>query len=759
MARVRLAGTILTGLLGGGFATCWGTEWFGANLPWVHYGDIGCNAWGCRGFSTLGFVAETYPGARCLTDVRHVASNPFSGQPALAFRATCDGRDPAAAAGELYTDPSATAPVPCPKRLPGTLLDLEGVTLRTRICFPPGSAGSPQAPNTVQFLFKSRVGEEFPSLYSEPVPIAPSWEQQCADLEFRVSNAGPGHRFGAFDARRVALVGLRIAAGAARLDGEFYLERLVLETQPPIVYDFRTTALEEDLVLIRRLAEALGARPVARVFTLVDGRSGIEFASDGTVRGLQQQALRDFEALVEAARKARVWLMPVLFDFGWFSRPRQVSGVQLGGRSYFARDPVARQTLLDRVLAPLLERHGNEPWIYAWEVINEPEWVTTGIAGFRPDEREHDPVTLAEMREFVRACADLVRKFTRHQVTTGSARRSWTPLWDGLGLSLHSFHFYDWDRAESFPWRPWTQLGLDGPVLIGEVPTSGSSFRPGDYLRAARAGGYAGVCLWSCRAADAASDFPAAAADLWARVPQVSLPGLVNAASFAPGPLVPDAWFSLFGENLASGLSTDHSLPLSLGDTAVSIAADDRAAYPARLLFVAPGQINLLAPGSVRPGRAVVTVRRLDGGVAAVEVPTARVSPGLFTADGSGRGIAAALIARVRGGQVTRVEPVFDCEPAGGACRERTFVFGPPDEEAVLMLFGTGIRHRADSTQIFVRAGGDELPLLYAGAQGQYAGLDQINVLLPRALAGKGTVEVVLVVEGQSSNAVTLRFD
>ena len=52
-----------------------------------------------------------------------------------------------------------------------------------------------------------------------------------------------------------------------------------------------------------------------------------------------------------------------------------------------------------------------------------------------------------------------------------------------------------------------------------------------------------------------------------------------------------------------------------------------------------------------------------------------------------------------------------------------------------------------------------KLPLVLGEApQGQYAGLDQVNVLLPGALRGHGDVNVALVVDGNAANIVTIRI-
>jgi uncharacterized protein (TIGR03437 family) len=52
--------------------------------------------------------------------------------------------------------------------------------------------------------------------------------------------------------------------------------------------------------------------------------------------------------------------------------------------------------------------------------------------------------------------------------------------------------------------------------------------------------------------------------------------------------------------------------------------------------------------------------------------------------------------------------------------------------------------------------GGVRASLLYVGAQPQYPGLDQVNLVVPRALAGGGEVPVVITVDGQTANVVTV---
>jgi uncharacterized protein (TIGR03437 family) len=65
------------------------------------------------------------------------------------------------------------------------------------------------------------------------------------------------------------------------------------------------------------------------------------------------------------------------------------------------------------------------------------------------------------------------------------------------------------------------------------------------------------------------------------------------------------------------------------------------------------------------------------------------------------------------------------------------------------------LRH-APSQLSAVRAsiGGTNSEVLFADAAPGFVGLDQVNVRLPRSLAGRGAVEVELSVHGRAANNV-----
>jgi uncharacterized protein (TIGR03437 family) len=81
---------------------------------------------------------------------------------------------------------------------------------------------------------------------------------------------------------------------------------------------------------------------------------------------------------------------------------------------------------------------------------------------------------------------------------------------------------------------------------------------------------------------------------------------------------------------------------------------------------------------------------------------------------------------------------------------------GPATEQVFLILFGTGIRQFSANLPLAAQIGGVNAPVAYAGAQGGFVGLDQINVQVPRSLSGRGAVDVSLTLDAQTANPVSV---
>jgi uncharacterized protein (TIGR03437 family) len=128
--------------------------------------------------------------------------------------------------------------------------------------------------------------------------------------------------------------------------------------------------------------------------------------------------------------------------------------------------------------------------------------------------------------------------------------------------------------------------------------------------------------------------------------------------------------------------------------------------------------------------------------------------PALFSANATGEGPAAGHFVRVEGEEQYQGSLVT-C--AGSTCATAP-IEAPtrPDGKVVLVVFGTGIRQIA--APLTAEVGGLPATIEYAGPQGQFLGLDQVNILVPGLLYGSGERELRLRGGGASSNAVRIRF-
>jgi len=184
---------------------------------------------------------------------------------------------------------------------------------------------------------------------------------------------------------------------------------------------------------------------------------------------------------------------------------------------------------------------------------------------------------------------------------------------------------------------------------------------------------------------------------------------------------------------------------------------------PSPLFFVSPNQINYQLPAGTISGPASVTIFNGNDRIFSCLIQVAKVAPGIFTADGSGRGVPAGQVLRYRAGVANnppQSEPLFFID--GGRVVSRAIDLGPDlgasSDQVFVVLYGTGFRLRSSLENMTAKLGGVTIPVLFAGAQGDYAGLDQVNLQIPRALIGRGEVDLVLIVDGQQSNVVRINI-
>jgi uncharacterized protein (TIGR03437 family) len=234
--------------------------------------------------------------------------------------------------------------------------------------------------------------------------------------------------------------------------------------------------------------------------------------------------------------------------------------------------------------------------------------------------------------------------------------------------------------------------------------------------------------------------------------PAVNSRGVVNAASFASGPISVAAGglISIFGTQMANETAAAVSLPLptSLGGVRVEIDGND-----APLLFVSPDQINAQVPVEVS-GRSIATLSILLNGVrsSSTLLTVAPAAPGIFTVTQNGQGRGAVLrssdFSAVTEQRPARAGEILSVFATGLGSVTPSVESGSPASSSTLSV-----------TRITPSAtlGGISVPVRFSGLAPSFVGLYQVNIEVPTGLAS-GPQPLVLTSNTVASNAVTVQI-
>jgi len=215
----------------------------------------------------------------------------------------------------------------------------------------------------------------------------------------------------------------------------------------------------------------------------------------------------------------------------------------------------------------------------------------------------------------------------------------------------------------------------------------------------------------------------------------------VSMFSWERGPVAPGALligYSLFGAKLADRTETaSGSWPTSLGGATVTVRDSAGATFQCELLYASSTQLYFRIPDTVSPGNATLTVAAgTNTYTSNVNIQSAYPHLAIANADD----VANANVIHVRGTQQTFESSVDPFSLDG-------------DAETYLVLYGSG---RGKESSASATIGGVAADVTYAGAYSAAPGVDQYNVRIPKSLAGKGELDVVITLAGRASNAVRI---
>ena len=204
---------------------------------------------------------------------------------------------------------------------------------------------------------------------------------------------------------------------------------------------------------------------------------------------------------------------------------------------------------------------------------------------------------------------------------------------------------------------------------------------------------------------------------------------VANAASGQRGIAAPGSIISIAGSGLAQSTSSATSYPLltTLADVSVGING-----IAAPLYFASPGQLNVQVPFEVSAGSVTVTVTSAGKVVGSAALTIASVAPGLFTIEA---GHAAVVN---QDGTINSAT-----QPAGAATIIAAYLtgFGAVDNPVA-----TGAAAPADPLSrvmnVTATIEGQTASVVFAGLAPGFAGLYQVNILVPQLPPGDHPLQV-----------------
>jgi uncharacterized protein (TIGR03437 family) len=235
--------------------------------------------------------------------------------------------------------------------------------------------------------------------------------------------------------------------------------------------------------------------------------------------------------------------------------------------------------------------------------------------------------------------------------------------------------------------------------------------------------------------------------------PIIAAGGVVSAANFAPrAPVAPGSYVAIFGSNLASGIALASELPLTgnLNGTQVILAGRRMP-----LSSTSGGQINAMVPYDVPVNATQQMIVQRGNTYSVPEAVTVAVAqPAIFTKDQSGKGAAIVVGVKADGTQflVDSDHPVS----AGDVIVIYCAGLGPVDPTVAAGAAAPVSPLSSTTNPVTVTIDGTAATVIFAGLAPEFAGLYQVNAVVPPGIPPSPAAPLVVTVASQASPAATL---
>jgi hypothetical protein len=254
----------------------------------------------------------------------------------------------------------------------------------------------------------------------------------------------------------------------------------------------------------------------SRIWISCDGNGAIKTDSTGVV-GLSDTFFQDCDSLFSIARRYGIYIDATMMSF---DHCKDNHANHLNWRKIIT-DKSASQTFIDIYLLPFVNRYKSNPYLFAIDLCNEPEWIS--------ENKEDGQLPVSDLQCFFAMCTVAVHKNSSVPVTIGSACIKWNSdkpgfvgnYWKDAALQMayndpaayldfYCIHYYGWVHKyfkSPFELSPADYEIDDKPVLVEESPAKDEGLKEipitlAEAYEAAFKLGYQGVMPWTSNGVD-----------------------------------------------------------------------------------------------------------------------------------------------------------------------------------------------------------------------------------------------------------------
>jgi len=217
--------------------------------------------------------------------------------------------------------------------------------------------------------------------------------------------------------------------------------------------------------------------------------------------------------------------------------------------------------------------------------------------------------------------------------------------------------------------------------------------------------------------------------------------GIANAASGDTSAVAPGSIASIYGSGLALsiGIAAAFPVPAALGGATASVNSE-----AAPLFYAGPNQINFQMPFDAS-GTAAVTVSAGNAQTGAKSIPIRATAPGIFLL---AQGQAAAV------NQDQSINGASNGAPAGSVIAIYATGLGAVNPPVATGAQASGANLSKVTATVTATIGGQPATVMFSGLAPGYAGLYQVNVVVPQLASG--TYPLQISAGGVASNTASI---